>query len=104
MSLKTFTIAIAIVATGIAGGSVAASDYPPDVAPPSTVQSSTVGGTSSGRDAEPSGQGVQGLQRSGTLAATGSDSGDLVKIAGGALIAGAGLVAVTRRRRHPSAA
>ena len=35
MSARKFIIGAAIVATGLAGGSVAASDYPPDV-PPST--------------------------------------------------------------------
>lgn len=98
MSLRKFTISVAIVATGIAGGSIAASDYPPDVPPPSTVLTSTGGGSSS------TGDDGQGLQRAGTLAATGSDSGNLIKVAGGVVMAGAGLVAVTRRRRHPHAA
>jgi LPXTG-motif cell wall-anchored protein len=95
MSPRKFLIGTAIVSAGLAGGSVAASDYPPDVPPPSTVLSSSQGGEADGPTA---------IQRPSQLPETGSDSGMLVKIAGGALVAGAGLVVVTRRRRHPAAA
>ena len=94
MSPRKFLIGTAIVAAGLAGGSVAASDYPPDVPPQSTVLSSSQGGSVDGPTA---------IQRPSQLPETGSDSGTLVKIAGGAILAGAGLVVVTRRRRHPAA-
>ena len=93
MSPRKFLIGTAIVATGLAGGSVAASDYPPDVPPQNTVLSSSQGDDVDGPTA---------IQRSSQLAETGSDSGTLIKIAGGAIVAGAGLVVVTRRRRHPA--
>ena len=93
MSPKKLLIGTAIAAAGLAGGSVAASDYPPDVPPQSTVLSSSQGGSIDGPTA---------IQRpSGQLPDTGSDAGVLVKIAGGAIVAGAGLVVVARRRRHP---
>jgi LPXTG-motif cell wall-anchored protein len=98
MSAKKFFVGAAIVATGLAGGAVAASDYPPDVPPQSTVLTSTQGSVpSSSLDG-----GTAGLQRPGQLPETGSDSGTLIKIAGGAVVAGAGLLVVTRRRRHPA--
>ena len=119
MSLRKFTVSIAIVASGIAGGSVAAgSDYPPDVPPPTTVFTS-VGGDSGTRPRPSTGEQAtgeqasseqatggqaQGVQRAGALPTTGSDAGDLLKIAGGVVIAGAGLFAATRRRRHSTAA
>ena len=94
MGSRQFIIGSDIVAAGLAGGSVAASDYPPDVPPPTTVLVSSQSGASR----------PTALQRPGPLPETGSDSGTLVKIAGGAIVAGAGLVVVTRRRRHPAAA
>jgi LPXTG-motif cell wall-anchored protein len=94
MSPRKFLIGTAVVAAGLAGGSVAASDYPPDVPPQSTVLSSSQGGSVDGPTA---------IQRPTELPDTASDSGTLLKIAGGAIVAGAGLVVVTRRRRHPAA-
>jgi len=94
MSPKKFIIGSAIVAAGLAGGSAAASDYPPDVAPQSTVLTSS--------QASPSAP--QGIRiTSSRLPETGSDTGSVIKIAGGALVAGAGLLVVTRRRRQPAA-
>jgi LPXTG-motif cell wall-anchored protein len=104
MSRKKFTLSIAIVAVGIAGGSAAASDYPPDVAPTTVV--TAVGGESGSVAAPTPGQSAEAQveSRAASLPSTGSDSADLIKIAGGVVIAGAGLVAVTRRRRHAPAA
>jgi len=93
VSARKLVIGAALVTAGLAGGSVAASDYPPDVPPQSTVLSSSQGGDA-----------PQGLQRpSGQLPETGSDAATLVMIAGGAVVAGAGLLVVTRRRRQPVA-
>ena len=94
MSTRKLLLGTAIVAAGLAGGSVAASDYPPDVPPKSTVLSSSQGGSVDGPTA---------IRRQSQLPETGSDSGTLIKLAGGAIVAGAGLVVVTRRRRHPAA-
>lgn len=93
MSRTKLIIGTAIVAAGLAGGSVAASDYPPDAPPPTTVVAS------SRTDQQP----PQAIQRAGgELAETGSDAGTLIRIAGGAVVAGAGLVVVTRLRRRPA--
>ena len=94
MSARKFVIGAALVAAGLAGGSVAASDYPPDVPPQRTVLTSSQGGATEGP--------VALRQPSGQLPSTGSDTASLVMVAGGAVVAGAGLLVVTRRRRHPA--
>jgi LPXTG-motif cell wall-anchored protein len=92
MGTRNFIIGGVIVAIGLAGGSAAASDYPPDVPPSTTVVSTT----------QTRGDTPVGIQRPGRLPETGSDTGSVIKIAAGAVVAGAGLVGVTRRRRHPA--
>jgi LPXTG-motif cell wall-anchored protein len=79
--------AVAAVAA-LAGGQVAASDYPPS---DTTVTTVYEGG-------EP-----PDSSSTGDLPETGSDSGATMKIAGGALVAGAGMLVVARVRRRPSA-
>jgi LPXTG-motif cell wall-anchored protein len=81
--------AVAAVAA-LAGGQVAASDYPPD--------DTTVTTVSEGGDPNP-----PGSSSTGDLPETGTNSGTTVKIAGGALVAGAGMLVVARARRRPSA-
>jgi len=98
MSPSKLIIGAAIVAAGLAGGAVAASDYPP-AAPPS--ENAVLSSSSAGQAP----QGPQAVQRAGgQLAETGSDADTLIKVAGGAVVAGAGLVVVTRLRRRPALA
>jgi LPXTG-motif cell wall-anchored protein len=92
VSARKFIIGAALLPAGLAGGSVAASDYPPTAPPPSIAQPSSVGGAGSEAPAERQGT-------TGQLPATGSDAAGLIMIAGGAVAAGAGLLVVTRRRR-----
>jgi LPXTG-motif cell wall-anchored protein len=75
--------------TALVGGSAAASDYPPDDDPVTTVA----------RGGDP------GMPRPSTdqLPATGSDSDATLKLAAGAVVAGAGLLAAAKLRRRHSA-
>ena len=94
INVTTFTIATGIVVAGLAGGAVSASDYPPDVPPASTTLVVT-------HEQPPVGAAL----RSGSqLAETGSDTGTVLSIAGGSVVAGTGLVLVARRRRRPAPA
>ncbi len=70
----------AITAITAFGGSALANDYPPGGTTPTTVPG---GG--------------------GGLPETGSDNDNTLKIAGGALVAGAGLAVVAKVRRRPVA-
>jgi LPXTG-motif cell wall-anchored protein len=91
MSCKKIILGAALGAATLFGGSVAASDYPPDVPSASTVVSSSQSGFQ-----RPDPIATSAAQ----LPATGTDSGAMIKIAGGAVVAGAGLVIVAKRRRR----
>jgi LPXTG-motif cell wall-anchored protein len=70
------------------GGTAAASDYPPGDESVTTV---------------PQGGASTPARPGGKLPRTGSDSNSTVKIAGGAVAAGAGLLVASRLRARPSA-
>ena len=76
-------------ATALLGGTAAASDYPPD---DTTVTTVPRGG------GEP-----PTTSTGGDLPATGSETNSTLKIAGGAVVAGAGMLVAARLRRRPSA-
>jgi LPXTG-motif cell wall-anchored protein len=80
----------ALGAAGALGGTAAASSYPPDGSTPTTVLSG--GDTAQAAPQTPTGE----------LPQTGSDSEMAVRLAAGAVAAGAGLVIVARRRRRPA--
>jgi len=86
--LKVWIVAATLGATALTGGTAAASDYPPGDESVTTVPQ--------GGETTPS-------RPAGELPATGSDSNSTVKIAGGAIAAGAGLVIASRLRRRPNA-
>jgi len=96
VSARKFVAGVALASAGLAGGAVAASDYPPDAPPQRTALASSRGGDSHGQIAGPIGL----QQPSGRLPATGSDTRGVVALAGSAVAAGTGLLVVTRRRRH----
>jgi LPXTG-motif cell wall-anchored protein len=79
--------AVAAVAA-LGGGQVAASNYPPD---DTTVTTVYVGGD------------PPGSSSTGDLPETGTESGATMKIAGGAVVAGVGMLVVARVRRRPTA-
>jgi LPXTG-motif cell wall-anchored protein len=81
----------ALAAATALGGTAAASSYPPDGSTATTVLE-----TSSGSKPEAV------AAPTGELPQTGSDSDASLKIAAGALVAGAGLVVVAKRRRRPA--
>ena len=81
-------VAATIGVMAMTGGTAAASDYPPGDESVTTV---------------PQGGGTTPSRPAGDLPATGSDSNSTVKIAGGAIAAGAGLLVASRLRRRPSA-
>jgi LPXTG-motif cell wall-anchored protein len=88
MARAKLIIGATLTAAALYGGSVAASDYPPDAPPPTTVV-----GPASGTHGSPAGP--------RPLANTGSsDAGMILEIGGAAVLAGAGLVVVARRRRR----
>lgn len=89
---KRLIIGVAIVASGLSGGSLAAGAYPPDGTPGDTVFTSDQ--PTPAQSARP----PAALRTAADLPATGSDPGSMVMIAGGAIVAGAGLLVVTRRR------
>ena len=74
-------------ATALLGGSAAASDYPPDDTTVTTVPQ--------GGEQPPT------TSTGGDLPATGSDTNATLKIAGGAIVAGAGMLVAARLRRRP---
>ena len=78
-----------LAAVALCGGTAAASTYPPGDVPVTTTHA---GGVS-----DPADPGAS------QLPATGSDTGTAVKLAGGAILAGAGLLVTARRRRRPIA-
>jgi LPXTG-motif cell wall-anchored protein len=85
--LRKWTVAATLGAMALMGGTVAASDYPPGDESVTTVPQ--------GGDTTPS-------RPEGELPATGSDSNSTLKVAGGAVVAGAGLLVAARMRRRPS--
>jgi LPXTG-motif cell wall-anchored protein len=92
MKGKKILVGTALAAAALYGGAAAASDYPPDAPPPTTVVSSSQSGEAP--------QGPQGLTSS-NLANTGnSDATLILEIGGAAVLAGAGLLFVTKRRRR----
>jgi len=95
MKGKKILVGTALTAAALYGGTAAASDYPPDAPPPSTVVASSQGGETP--------QGPSGLTNttSSNLANTGnSDATLILEIGGAAVLAGAGLLFVTKRRRR----
>lgn len=84
----------ALGALALYGGAAAAGDYPPSNTTVTTVASSGAAGI-----ADPAAD-----PATPSLAATGSNSDTTLKIAGGAVVAGAGLLVATRLRRRPAAA
>jgi LPXTG-motif cell wall-anchored protein len=92
MKGKKILVGTALTAAALYGGTAAASDYPPDAPPPSTVVTSSQGGDTP--------QAPHGLTSS-NLANTGnSDATLILEIGGAAVLAGAGLLFVTKRRRR----
>ena len=94
MKGKKILVGTALTAAALYGGTAAASDYPPDAPPPSTVVASSQSGETP--------QGPAGLTNtSSNLANTGnSDATLILEIGGAAVLAGAGLLFVTKRRRR----
>jgi LPXTG-motif cell wall-anchored protein len=91
---RKLLIGAGIAVASLSGGVAAAADYPPSDPPPTTVLATSDSG----------GSRPQGFQRpTEALAETGSDTGALVLIAGGAVATGVGLLVVARRRRQPAA-
>ncbi len=86
---KTWIVAATVCAAAMTGGTAAASDYPPGEESVTTV---------------PQGGETTQLHTGGSLPATGTDSDSTLKIAGGAIAAGAGLLVAARVRRRPSTA
>ena len=87
--LKLWIAGATLGATALLGGTVAASDYPPDDTTATTVPQG--------------GEDPPTTSTDGDLPATGSDSNATLKIAGGAIIAGAGMLGASRLRRRSSA-
>ena len=77
------------------GGTAAASSYPPDGSTVTTVATSVDPASGSRPEAV-------AAPTAGELPQTGSDSDASLKIAGGALVAGVGLIVVAKRRRRPA--
>jgi LPXTG-motif cell wall-anchored protein len=90
MSPRKILVGTVLTAAALYGGTAAAADYPPS-APPTTVLAS-----SSQSDAQP-----DRPAPAGQLPSTGnSDTATILEIGGVALLAGAGLVVVAKRRRR----
>ena len=87
--LSLWIVGATLGATALVGGSAAASDYPPDDTTATTLPQG-------GEQPPPT-------STEGDLPATGSDSNATLKIAGGAIVAGAGMLVAARVRRRPSA-
>ena len=86
-SMRMWIVAATLGATALLGSNAVASDYPPDDTTATTVPQ---GGTTT-------------LPERPELPATGSDANSTMKIAGGAVVAGAGLLVAAKMRRRPSA-
>ena len=80
-------------AIALCGGTAAAGDYPPRDTTVTTIHGRRRRGSRPGADPATS-----------QLPATGSDSDTTLKLAGGAVVAGAGLLVAARLRRRPAAA
>lgn len=90
---KILMLTAAVGAATAIGGTASASSYPPGGSTPVTLLSS--GGSAQ----------TQALAApTGELPQTGSDSEIAIKLAAGAMVAGAGLVVVAQRRRRPTGA
>ena len=87
--LRRWIVGATLGATALLGGTAAASDYPPD---DTTVTTVPRGG------GEP-----PTTSTSGDLPATGTETNSTLKIAGGAVVAGAGMLVAAKLRRRPSA-
>jgi LPXTG-motif cell wall-anchored protein len=95
MKGKKILVGTALAAAALYGGTAAAADYPPDAPPPSTVVSSSQSGEA------PAGPSGLTNTTSSNLADTGnSDATLILEIGGAAVLAGAGLLFVTKRRRR----
>ena len=93
MKGKKILVGTALTAAALYGGTAAASDYPPDAPPPSTVVASSQTNDTHG----PAGL----TNTSSNLANTGNSNATLIlEIGGAAVLAGAGLLFVTSRRRR----
>jgi LPXTG-motif cell wall-anchored protein len=86
--LRMWVVAATLGATALMGSTAAASDYPPGGEEP--VPTVPEGGDTPTSETSTAGQ----------LPATGSDPDAVLKIAGGAVVAGAGLLVATRLRRR----
>jgi LPXTG-motif cell wall-anchored protein len=85
--MKKWVAVVALGAWASFGGAVGAQDYPPGG---DTPPKAATGGDPPAPSSE--------------LAATGSETDNTLKIAGGALVAGVGLVLAAKVRRRPAAA
>jgi LPXTG-motif cell wall-anchored protein len=97
VTIKRLTVGGAVAAVMLFGGHAAAADYPPSDTTATTVAVGGVSGFSAPAAETPA-------ATSGQLPATGSDSDTTIKLAGGALVAGAGLLVAAKLRRRPAAA
>jgi LPXTG-motif cell wall-anchored protein len=98
--MKRWVVGGAVGAVMLFGGHAAATDYPPSDTTATTVAVGAVSGLVSPSAAAPAAAPAVDSQ----LAATGSDSDTTLKLAGGALVAGAGLLVAAKLRRRPAAA
>ena len=90
--IGTWIVGGVLCALTLFGGTVAAGDYPPS---DTTVTTVAAGGIS--------GFGDRAVGSTDALAATGSSNDTTLKLAGGTLVAGAGLLVASRRRQRPVA-
>ena len=90
---KRWLVGGAVAVAALSGGTVAASSYPPGDPTPSTV---ATGGVAGIRQPEVEPAAVE-------LAATGSDTGTTLLVAGAAVASGAGLLVAARMRRRAPA-
>jgi LPXTG-motif cell wall-anchored protein len=97
--MRQLIVGGAVGALTLFGGTAAAGDYPPSDTTVTTVTAVTAVASS----------GAAGISNPASdpttpaLAATGSNSDTTLKLAGGALVAGAGLLVASRLRRRPAA-
>jgi LPXTG-motif cell wall-anchored protein len=85
----------------LCAGTAAASDYPPGGPTVTTVATSGASGVAD--PADPAVDPAVDPAKPSALANTGSNSDATMKIAGGAVVAGAGLLVAARLRRRPAA-
>ncbi|MET0325330.1 MAG: LPXTG cell wall anchor domain-containing protein [Ilumatobacteraceae bacterium] len=99
--MKRWMAGGAFGAVMLVGGHAAATDYPPG---DTTVTTVAVGGVSGLVSPSAAAAPAAVPAVDSQLAATGSDSDATLKLAGGALVAGAGLLVAAKLRRRPAEA